>query len=339
MGGALLITPGEPGGIGPDIVCHIAQQSLPFPICAVANAAMLQERAHTLGLRLNLQHCTVDDIPAIPSPAGTLNVISVPLDSPAEPGSAKPEHGAYVLRSLDIATDACLAGSGAALVTGPINKASIIDAGFSTFTGHTEYLAERCNVERVVMMLASDTLRVALATTHLPLSQVSAAITKESLEQTLRILHSDLAHRFAIEQPEISVCGLNPHAGEQGHLGAEEINTIEPVCEKLRSEGMLVNGPLPADTAFTPRALDGVHAVLAMYHDQGLPVIKHADFGSTVNITLGLPIIRTSVDHGTALDIAGSGTADESSLKAALQCAQRLVDGQTLTQTQRNAHG
>ncbi|MFK8018489.1 MAG: 4-hydroxythreonine-4-phosphate dehydrogenase PdxA [Pseudomonadales bacterium] len=323
MNDTLLITPGEPGGIGPDLVCQLAQKPSPYALCVVADPGVLESRSRLLGLPLTLHECTIESLPEAPLDVGHIAVLPVALAAAVRVGEASCEHASYVLQCLDVATDACLSGHAGAMVTGPINKASIIDAGYE-FSGHTEYLAQRTGVERVVMMLASDKMRVALATTHLPLVEVSAAITRSSLEQTLLILHSEIQKRFGLPEPRISVCGLNPHAGEQGHLGREEIEVIGPVCDEMRGAGMDVTGPLPADTAFTPKSLQSVDVVLAMYHDQGLPVIKHSDFGRTVNVTLGLPIVRTSVDHGTALDIAGSGLADTTSLKAALDMAQTM---------------
>ena len=323
MSNSLLITPGEPGGIGPDLVCQLAQKPLPYALCAAANPGLLQSRADLLGVPLTVHECTVETLPEAPLKAGHIAVVPITLAAAVKVGQASIEQASYVLQCLDVAIDACLAGHAGAMVTGPINKASIIEAGYE-FSGHTEYLAQRTGVERVVMMLASDNMRVALATTHLPLVEVSAAITRSSLEQTILILHAEIQKRFGLAEPRISVCGLNPHAGEQGHLGREEIDVIGPVCDSMRAAGMNITGPLPADTAFTPKSLLAVDAVLAMYHDQGLPVIKHSDFSRTVNVTLGLPIVRTSVDHGTALDIAGSGLADTASLKAALDMAQTM---------------
>ncbi|MDX5445299.1 MAG: 4-hydroxythreonine-4-phosphate dehydrogenase PdxA, partial [Zoogloeaceae bacterium] len=251
---------------------------------------------------------------------GVLDVLHVPLAAACQAGTVDPANAPHVLALLDRAVDGCVSGEFAAVVTAPVHKAVINEAGI-TFSGHTEYLAERTATPRVVMMLVGGGLRVALVTTHLPLSAVPAAITPVVLEDTVRILHRDLVTRFGIGNPRILVAGLNPHAGEGGHMGREEVEVIEPVLARLRAEGMQLVGPLPADTLFVPHALEGADAVLAMYHDQGLPVLKHASFGGGVNVTLGLPIVRTSVDHGTALDLAATGRADPGSLFAAMQLA------------------
>lgn len=318
----ILVTPGEPGGIGPDLVCQIAQRPRNFEICAVADPDLLAARAKQLNLSLDIQLTEPGGDVRNVRP-GSLSVLPVEMSVPAKIGAALAEQSGYVLGCLDIAIDACLAGDASAMVTGPISKASIIEAG-NSFSGHTEYLAHRTGTDRVVMMLASDKMRVALVTTHLPLQAVSAAITRSTILETVKVLAQALRQQFAIARPVIAVCGLNPHAGEQGHLGREEIETINPACDELRAQGLTILGPLPADTAFTPKILDQADAVLAMFHDQGLPVIKHASFGSTVNVSLGLPIIRTSVDHGTALDIAGTGAADDSSLQAAIAMAAEM---------------
>jgi 4-hydroxythreonine-4-phosphate dehydrogenase len=252
-------------------------------------------------------------------PKGHLTILPVALKMPVETGVLNPENSKYVLELLDRATQGCLNKTFSAMVTAPVHKGVINDAGFA-FTGHTEHIALQTG-GHPVMMLATDGLRVALVTTHLPLSKVSSAITKETIEKVIRILHHDLKSRFQIEKPKILVCGLNPHAGENGYLGREEIEVINPILEKLRNEGMNLDGALPADTLFTPKYLHNTDAVLAMYHDQGLPVLKHKGFGKAVNITLGLPIIRTSVDHGTALDLAGTGKADLGSLQYAVKTA------------------
>ncbi len=319
----LLVTPGEPGGIGPDIVCQLSCHPHDFELVAVADPAMLADRATALGIELCIE--TVDlALEPQASQGGRLRVAPVHLSGAIRPGTANPAHAGYVLRCLDYAIDSCLSKSADAVVTGPVNKASIIESGVQ-FSGHTEYFAERTQTGKVVMMLASRSLRVALATTHLPLSAVPAALNDTELGSTIEILAKDLSTHFSIETPRILVCGLNPHAGEQGHLGREEIDIIEPCLQRLRARGLDLLGPLPADTAFTAKYLADADAVLAMYHDQGLPVIKYASFGETVNVTLGLPIIRTSVDHGTALDLAGSGRADDSSLAAALDMAAAMV--------------
>jgi len=319
----LALTPGEPAGIGPDLCVQIAQRDFPALLVAVADPALLTARAHALNLPLTLEIYAPAQ-PAHPHTPGTLKIMPVTLAKPARGGQLDPANAGYVLETLRHAVRGCLAGEFDALVTGPVHKALINEAGIS-FAGHTEFLAELTQTPQPVMMLAVPGLRVALTTTHLPLSEVSRAITQPRLEAVLRVLHRDLKARFGIPRPHILVCGLNPHAGEAGHLGREEIEVIEPVIAMLRAEGMHLQGPLPADTAFVTATLAPVDAVLAMYHDQGLPVIKHLGFGKAVNITLGLPIIRTSVDHGTALELAGSGKADSGSLLAAIQTALELA--------------
>lgn len=319
----IALTPGEPAGIGPDLVIALAQQPRDHEIVAIADPQLLHARAAQLGLPLQLRIINLSDPPR-PSIAGELVVLPVPLAEPAEPGKLNVRNAPYILQTLDVAIEGCLAGDFAALVTGPVQKSVINDAGIP-FSGHTEYLAEKTHTLKVVMMLATEGLRVALATTHLPLKDVAAAITCDELTQVTEILQRDLQLQFGITQPRILVCGLNPHAGEGGHLGREEIEVIEPVLEQLRARGMNLIGPLPADTLFTPKYLDKADAVLAMYHDQGLPVLKYKGFGQAVNVTLGLPIIRTSVDHGTALDLAATGKADIGSLRTALAYALTMV--------------
>jgi 4-hydroxythreonine-4-phosphate dehydrogenase len=324
----IAITPGEPAGIGPDLLLMLASEGLPWPIVAIADPQLLAERAARLGLDVRLQEVPASElqrtghsVPAYaPSRAGELRVQRVDLARIPAPGRADVNNASALLASLDEAVDACLADRYVALVTGPLNKAVINDAGIA-FTGHTEYLAARCGGYHPVMMLAGADLRVALVTTHLALRAVSDAITPALLKRTLRTLHSELQERFGIAVPRILVLGLNPHAGESGHLGREEIDVLIPVLKQLRSEGMALTGPLPADTAFNPKALREADVVLAMYHDQGLPVLKHASFGHGVNITLGLPMIRTSVDHGTAYDLAATGRADPQSLREAISLA------------------
>jgi 4-hydroxythreonine-4-phosphate dehydrogenase len=311
------LTPGEPAGVGPDLAVRLAQEPLSAELVLVADPALLTERAAALGLPLALHAFRADE--PRPSGKGRASVLPVPLAASAAPGRLDARNAAYVLETLRQAVSACLAGAVDALVTGPVHKGVVNDAGVR-FSGHTELLADLAGGDPV-MMLAASGLRVALATTHLPLAEVPAAITAERLERVLRVLNRELGDRFGVEAPLIFVCGLNPHAGEGGHLGREEIEVIEPVLRRLRSEGMRLAGPLPADTAFVPPRLAEADAVLAMYHDQGLPVLKHLAFGRAVNVTLGLPFIRTSVDHGTALDLAGTGRADPGSLQAALAMA------------------
>lgn len=314
----IALTPGEPAGIGPDLWVLLAQRRYPAQLVTIADPQLLTERARTLGLPLDL-HPYRPEGPRRSAGPGSLELLAVPAPVRVRPGQLTPANSGYVLRTLEIACDGCLGGEFDALVTGPVHKGVINEAGFP-FSGHTELFADRCGATPV-MLLSAPELRVALVTTHLPLSEVSRHIQKPLVTQVIRILHGELRTRFGIPQPRILVCGLNPHAGEGGHLGREEIEVIVPVLERLRAEGMTLDGPLPADTVFTPRVLAGADAVLAMYHDQGLPVIKYLGFGHTVNITLGLPFIRTSVDHGTALELAGTGRAEPGSLEAALTLA------------------
>lgn len=317
----LAITPGEPAGVGPDLIILLARQNPQlfgrFRAVVIADAALLQSRARQLGT-------TIDWPPWRAAADAPISILPTPLRARATPGRLDPANSAYVLDALEAGVRGCLEGRFDALVTGPVHKGVINDAGIA-FTGHTEFLAERTGTEQVVMMLTSGTLRVALATTHLPLKEVSAHLTRRGLARSLRILHADLVQRFGIAKPVIIACGLNPHAGEAGHLGREEIEIIEPALEDARKAGIDVRGPVPADTAFIPDRLKGADAVLAMYHDQGLPVLKHLGFGQAVNITLGLPFVRTSVDHGTALDLAGSGRVDTGSLEAAITTALTLI--------------
>lgn len=328
----LALTPGEPAGIGPDLTIALAQQGCEDEIVVVADADLLQARAQALQLPLSLRRFN-PDAAAKPLAKGELCVLDVKLRTTCQAGILDASNGHYVLETLTRAIDGCVAGQFDAYITAPVHKGVINDAGIA-FSGHTEYLAERTRTDQVVMMLATEGLRVALATTHLPLKDVSSALTPESLTTTLNILHHDLEKQFGIPTPKILVCGLNPHAGEGGHMGREEIDVIEPVLETLRNQGMNLIGPLPADTLFTPKVLDGADAVLAMYHDQGLPVLKFKGFGQAVNITLGLPIIRTSVDHGTALDLAGTGKADLGSLLTALQYARDMAHAKQQAATQ-----
>ena len=316
----IALTAGEPAGIGPDLCVLLAQQALPARIVVLADKTLLQQRAVQLGLALELA-----DWQAASPPPGVLEVMHHPLAVPAIPGTLDPANSRYVLDTLTSAARGCLDGSFASVVTAPVHKGVINEAGI-TFTGHTEFFAELTGTPLVVMMLVGGGMRVALATTHLPLKDVPAAISRDSLSAILRILHRDLTTRFRLAQPRILVAGLNPHAGEGGHLGREEIDVIIPVLDRLRRDGFRLTGPLPADTLFTPANLKGTDCVLAMYHDQGLPVLKYASFGLGINVTLGLPIIRTSVDHGTALDLSGTGRADSRSLFAAVEAALEMVE-------------
>lgn len=318
----LYITSGEPAGIGPDICLSLSQYYSQRPLVVLSSKALLQQRAKQLGLSVNLIDYHQQTMAA---KAGELYVKPVELAAPVIAGQLNPLNAPYVLAQLTEAARACMEGDAAGVVTAPVQKSVINDAGIA-FSGHTEFFQEYAGVPRVVMMLATHQLRVALVTTHLPIKDVAAAITKERLVQILDILIKDLITKFAIQAPKILVCGLNPHAGEGGYLGREEIEVIEPVLAHYRAKGIDVGYALPADTLFQPKYLKDADAVLAMYHDQGLPVLKSQGFGEAVNITLGLPFIRTSVDHGTALDLAGSGQASSSSLKIATTLALQLAD-------------
>jgi len=315
----IVITAGEPAGIGPELCVQLARNPSRVERVVVADRTLLESRANTLGVALRLR----DYHPAaepVSQAAGELTLLHLPLAAPSLPGKPDPANASHVLECLRRATVGCLSGEFAALVTAPLHKGVINDAGIP-FTGHTEFLARESGVETVVMMLVTEGLRVALVTTHLPLSQVCRAITPRRLEAVLRILDREMKRCFCPERPRISVCGLNPHAGEGGHLGREEQEIIQPVLERLRREGMRLRGPLSADTLFLPERLQESDVILAMYHDQGLPVLKHKGFGRAANVTLGLPFIRTSVDHGTALELAGSGRADGGSLHYAIETA------------------
>ena len=319
------LTPGEPAGIGPDLCLLLASQHQPHPLIAITSRDLLLERAAQLGVAVSLLPVEPGNWPDQPAPAGSLYVWDTPLNAAVTAGKLDKANAAFVLQTLTRAAQGCMKGDFAGMITAPVHKGVINEAGIP-FSGHTEFLADLTRTEQVVMMLATRGLRVALVTTHLPLRQVSDAITPERLMRVTRILHADLQQKFGIARPRILVCGLNPHAGEGGHLGHEETDIIEPTLERLRSEGMDLRGPLPADTLFTPKYLEHCDAVLAMYHDQGLPVLKYKGFGAAVNITLGLPIIRTSVDHGTALDLAGSGKIDTGSLQVALETAYQMAE-------------
>lgn len=319
----LALFPGEPGGVGPELVARAAQRDWDAELIAFADPAVVAAGARAAGLALDLVPAA-PATPPQPHRTGRLACLGPTCPGELRFGQAQASQARYVLASLDHAIDACLRGDCDALVTGPVQKSSINEAGIA-FSGSTERLAQRCGDVPVVMMLATPELRVALATTHLPLRAVPDAITPERLRTGLRVLHRALRTDFGIAAPRIAVLGLNPHAGEDGHLGREEIEIIAPTLDALRAEGLDLRGPLPADTAFLPAVLDTVDAVYAMYHDQGLPVLKFSGFERAVNITLGLPFARVAVDHGTALDIAGSGRADPSSLFAAIELAQRLA--------------
>ncbi len=317
------ITAGEPAGIGAEIVLRLANSELCVPIVVIADTQLLQATAQRLGIELQLQAYDPNHPPK-KHIVNQLPVVHTPLAVTANPGELDQRNANYVIKMLDTAIDGCLEGRYAAMVTAPINKDVINQSGL-TFFGHTGYLAQRCQCSDVVMMLATKTLRVALTTTHIPLSEVASSITVQRILQTLTTIESALRTQFKIKNPRIAVCGLNPHAGEKGYLGREEIEIISPAIQQLTDQGMCISGPFPADTIFLPSKLIHYDAVLAMYHDQGLPVLKTTGFGNAVNITLGLPIVRTSVDHGTALDIAGKGIADIGSLRYALQVATEMA--------------
>lgn len=319
----IVLTPGEPAGIGPDLAIALAQSDLPCQLVIIASPVLLQERAKRLGLPYKANEFN-PVAPIEPQQAGQITILPVETGASVIAGQLNNTNSRYVLKTINKAVHGCLKGVFAGMVTAPVHKGVINDAGIA-FTGHTEFIAEITG-GNPVMMLATPGLRVALATIHLPLADVPKAITHNRLRQVIRTLEHDLRTRFGINKPRILVCGLNPHAGENGYLGREEIDIIEPVLNGLRHQGFDLQGPLPADTLFTPKYLEKADAVLAMYHDQGLPVLKHMGFGKAVNITLGLPIIRTSVDHGTALDLAGTGLADVGSLRYALETALTMAN-------------
>lgn len=321
----IAFTPGEPAGIGPDLAVMLAQQDWPVELVAIADAELLRQRADQLQLPLTLRPY-IPTHPAQAQRAGTLTVLPVALAEPAVAQQLNTANAAYVLNTLQQANDGCLSGAFAAIVTGPVHKGVINQAGVS-FSGHTEFFAAQSNTPLVVMMLATEGLRVALVTTHLPLKDVAQAITQERVEATLQIVHDDLQRKWGLPSPRIFVCGLNPHAGEQGHLGREEIDQIIPAIEALQSRGIAVEGPFPADTIFQPHYLAAADVIVAMYHDQGLPVLKYKGFGQAINITLGLPYVRTSVDHGTALDRAGTSQIDDRSAVLAVKTAIDMVTG------------
>jgi len=319
----LAVTAGDPAGIGPDLLIQLAQQPQIAELVIIADRDMMQQRAKILGIPLSIREYQAEQAPAL-NVANEITLLHIECPDSVIAGELNVNNSSYVLETLERAAQGCLDNEFAAIVTAPLHKGIINDAGIA-FTGHTEFFAEKTKAKLPVMMLVADKLRVALATTHLPVSKVSEAITEQSLTEVLDIMDHDLRTKFGIDHPHILVCGLNPHAGEGGHMGMEEINTIEPTLNKLKANGMNITGPLPADTLFTPRHLKNADAVLAMFHDQGLPVLKYAGFGHAVNITLGLPIIRTSVDHGTALDLAGTGKAEIGSLMAAIDSAIEIV--------------
>jgi 4-hydroxythreonine-4-phosphate dehydrogenase len=321
----IALTSGEPAGIGPELCLALAANELPCELICLADRALLEERARALGLTVRLRpYARAAASARATHVPGELTVVDLPLAAASVPGRPDPANARYVLALLDRAIEGALAGEFDALVTAPVHKGVINDAGIA-FTGHTEYLQARTHSSRAVMLLSAGTLRVALATTHLPLRAVSECISADLLFEVAEILASELTARFGVPEPRIAVCGLNPHAGEGGHLGDEEVRIIGPAVTRMRAAGIRAEGPLPADTVFVPQVLARFDAVLAMYHDQGLPVVKHAAFERAVNVTLGLPLIRTSPDHGTAFDLAGTGRADSSSLMAAVQLASALA--------------
>ncbi len=317
-----VITSGEPAGIGPDLVLQLAQSDWPMELVVIADKRLLTQRAKMLGLPISFKAYQAD-LPPLPSQQGQITLLHIETNAPVKAGQLNVKNADYVIRMLKTAIQGCLKQAFSAMITGPIHKGIINEAGLP-FTGHTELLAQESNTKQVVMMLATPGLRVALVTTHLPLLEVPNAITPTLLTDVLHITHNALTQQFGIKDPTILVAGLNPHAGEEGHMGREEIDIICPVLNTLKSQ-MNLNGPLPADTLFTPKYLEQADAVLAMYHDQGLPVLKHIGFGNAVNITLGLPFVRTSVDHGTALSLAGTGEADAQSFRYAIRVAQEMT--------------
>ena len=319
----LALTLGEPAGIGPDIVLGSARHEAGAQVVVIGDREVLEQRARQIGTPVELTEFD-PEAPAAPHQPGQLCVLHRPLAVPVEPGNPSSRNADCVLSAIEYAVASCLGGRFDAMVTGPVSK-SVIAGGGHDFSGHTGYIARLCGNCLPVMMLANDFARVALVTTHLPLQQVPGRITRERLQDVIKVVAADLQAKFNIENPRLLVCGLNPHAGEQGLLGDEEIEVISPAAEELRAAGLDLVGPVPADTAFTTASLEGTDAVIAMYHDQGLPVLKSHGFGATVNITLGLPVIRTSVDHGTAFDLAGTGRADATSLAAAIDCAVDMV--------------
>ncbi len=321
----IAITPGEPAGIGPDLIIKLAQQAWPAELVVCADPKLLKDRAKQLELPLTLKPYQPNHSP-VAQEAGTLTIVPFDVVENVECGVLNDKNSAYVIETLSFAGDHNMTGEFDAVVTGPVHKGIINQAGIS-FSGHTEFFANQANCQDVVMMLSSPNLQVALVTTHIPLAYVSKAITADRIKNIVNILYKDLTTKFALERPKLYVCGLNPHAGEDGHLGREEIDIIIPALEELRTDlAMDIIGPLPADTLFQPKYLEDADAVLAMYHDQGLPVLKSLGFGKSVNITLGLPYIRTSVDHGTALDLAGTGKADVGSFICALNKAIKLAE-------------
>ncbi|AMA64970.1 4-hydroxythreonine-4-phosphate dehydrogenase [Candidatus Arsenophonus lipoptenae] len=322
MTNTIVLTTGEPSGIGPDLLIQLVQQDWPVQLVTIADPELLLNRANQLGLKLELIRYS-SKLQNKGQSAKSLMILPVKLPEPVKLGQFSKQNSSYVIETLSKACDGCISGEFAGLVTGPIHKGIINDAGIP-FTGHTEFLAKKSKVKTVVMMLVIETFRVALVTTHLPIKEVADQITFENLQQVIYILNSELQYKFRIKSPSIYICGLNPHAGEGGHIGREEIDTIIPVIKKLRNEGLQLHGPFPADTLFQCKYINKADVILAMYHDQGLPVLKYCGFNNSVNITLGLPFIRTSVDHGTAIELVGTGNANVNSLTNALKLAIRI---------------
>lgn len=318
----ILITPGEPAGIGPDITVHIAQQSWPAELVVIGDPQLLLERAHAIKLPLALSDCDITQPPELHAPS-FLKILPISLLTPSKPGELHTANAPYVMQTLKLAASLCETKKADAIVTAPVHKGILNQAGIP-FTGHTEFFAHHCHCALTVMLFVVNQLKIALTTTHLPIKQVSSAITQEHLRHTLLILTEGLKKQFHLAAPRISVCGLNPHAGENGFLGREEIEVIQPVIAEMQKQGYGVSGPFSADTLFTAHSLAQADAVLAMYHDQALPLVKYLGFGQAVNVTLGLPYIRTSVDHGTALDIAATASVDASSMSAAVALAIKL---------------
>lgn len=323
----IAITPGEPAGVGPDIIVSLAQKSWPAELVVCADAELIAQRAKKLNLPIKLIPYDKNTAPK-PQQAGTLTVADIKLAETVIPGELNEKNAEYVVETLSFASERNMEGEFSAIVTGPVNK-EIINRGGISFSGHTEFFAQHANSPDVVMMLASDKMRVALVTTHLPLAYVAKAITRDRLKKVIQIIRSEMRLKFGIKDPRIIVCGLNPHAGEGGHLGREEIDVIIPVLEELREAGYDLQGPLPADTLFQEKYLNDADVVLSMFHDQGLPVLKYQGFGRSLNITLGLPYIRTSVDHGTALELAGTNQVDSGSFEVAINQALELVSNST----------
>tara|TARA_Y100000766_G_C18881579_1_gene593721 strand:- start:50 stop:1021 length:972 start_codon:yes stop_codon:yes gene_type:complete len=317
----LAITTGEPAGIGPELVIKLLQKEIIAPLCILCDPNLLSERAAQINLPLSIKNNIIT------APGGHAQLLPIKLPIPSKAGELSVANAPYVVEMLRIAAEKCIDGQFSGLVTCPVQKSTLIQGG-NNFVGHTEFLGNITGVANPVMMLVEKKLRVALVTNHVPVSKALGIITTSHVESVIRVTHSDMRRLFKIKNPRIGICGINPHAGESGYIGNEELLILDPVIQKLRIEGLQLLGPLPADTAFTQKSLEKLDVIIAMFHDQGLPVIKYASFGSIVNVTLGLPFVRTSVDHGTALDLAGTGTADIGSLKSAVKLAKDLLGDQ-----------